>query len=79
MCVVCVTAPLGLGMNGLPHWEQQDLYLERVSIMGLVLCEGVEERAGCHRANQGQIKRVDQFSRQMGKVEQKMSLRKGRR
>lgn len=34
---VCVTAPLRLGMNGLPHWEQQELFLELASITALVM------------------------------------------
>lgn len=41
-CVcVSVTAPLRLGMNGPPHWEQQELFLAQGSIMGLVVvCHG---------------------------------------
>lgn len=38
---VCVTAPLRPGMNGLPHWEQQELFLTLASLMGLlVVCYG---------------------------------------
>ena len=34
VCVcVCVTAPLRLGMNGLPHWEQQELFLTLAPLM----------------------------------------------
>lgn len=37
VCVlVCETGPVRLRMNGLPHWEQQELFLVLASIAELV-------------------------------------------
>lgn len=75
-------------MNGLPHWEQQELFLVLVSIMGLVVVVvvcvcvyRVGRRGGYLKANQGQIERVEPFERVgwIEKVEVKTLKRKGRR
>ena len=40
---VYVTVPLRLGMNGLPRWEQHQLFLAQSSIPALVLVVDVKE------------------------------------
>lgn len=52
--VSVVTCPVRLWMNGLPHWEQQGLFLALDSIVGLIVCKGGEEWGG-YQSNQGEI------------------------
>uniref|UniRef100_A0AAZ1XIR6 Glutamate receptor n=1 Tax=Oreochromis aureus TaxID=47969 RepID=A0AAZ1XIR6_OREAU len=49
-----VSLKTGLWMNGLPHWEQQGLFLALDSIVGLIVCKGGGEGGG-YQSNQGEI------------------------